>query len=322
MNKKISFLTGTGIISFGLATSKKRISLFFSLMLMLILSSVTVSCLTSDKEDVDDGVLDVPKYETFADRFSITSENSPYSSIEFTASGNYLIIDKGYNPFYMPDLARSDIHMHVNMFCQIPEIYSRDISDGIIYGKYTVNSDGEYILDGFGTIRVISDGSTSVDLEITTNSGHVIVVGANRDNIMAESEMTNKLCRTWIISKVRVAYWEGGFKIFDKTLPMNKFGDLDLDGDYAVPDNVIFTKAGTYMVKYTNGALAVSTWRWENEKKGILRYSWDYDDLYDEFASNTVELRFNGNKLVIREGDYDKEEEDEKIIIEWIMTEI
>ncbi|MDE6650718.1 MAG: hypothetical protein K2K45_12400, partial [Muribaculaceae bacterium] len=253
-------------------------------------------------------------------RFTITSADSPYSSVEFTASGNYLITEKSYTPYYSPasSLVGSNEHKHGNIFNSKMQASTRDSYDGVIYGKYTINSDGEYVLDGFGTIKVISNGGTAVDLEITTNSGYEIVVGANRDNIMTESDMTNKLCRTWKFSKVHLILWEEGKKVFDKTLSMKEYGEWDeLD---ELPENVIFTKSGTYLVTYSDGDLAVSTWRWENEKKGILRYSGDYDHLYDEYESGTVEVSFDGNQLVIVEEDYD-EEYDERYYCEWYLTE-
>lgn len=287
--------------------------------MMFMISAVMVSC--SDK---DGGSLDNPKYEKDAARFTITSANSPYSSIELTASGNYLITEKDNQSslLKMPSHSGSNDLTRGNMFNPVREVSTRDSYSGVIYGKYTINSNGDYVLEGFGTIKVQSNGGTSVDLEITTNSGQSIVVGANRDNMMTQSDMTNKLCRTWKFSKVHVMGWEEGKKIFDKTLSMEEYWEYDDDDvDFEdMPENVIFTKAGTYLVTYKNGTLAISTWRWDNEKEGILRYSWDYEHLDDEYESGTVQVNFDGNKLLIIEDDYD-EEYDERYYIEWILTE-
>lgn len=293
-------------------TTKRRFQKCFGLLLMVMFGVMMASC--------SKGSLDAPKYEKNAARFTISSADSPYSSIEFTESGNYLITEKGYYPYFKPSsvLTRSNDQMRANIFNPVNNQSTRNSYGGIIYGRYTVNSNGDYVLEGFGTIKVESNGDTAVDLVIKTNSGQDIVVGANRDNIMKESDMTNKLCRTWKFDKVHLVYWEEGKKVFDKTLSMAEY--IDEEEDDKIPENVIFTKAGTYLVTYSDGELAVSTWRWENEKKGILRYSWDYDHLYDEDASGSVEVRFDGNKLVVVEEDYD-EEVDERYKIEWYMTE-
>ena len=68
-----------------------------------------------------------------------------------------------------------------------------------------------------------------------------------------------------------------------------------------LPEEVVFTKAGTYMVSYDNQMLAVSTWAWENMSTGLLRYSWNYDDMYDEEMAGTAWVSFKNNDLYLNE---------------------
>ena len=89
--------------------------------------------------------------------------------------------------------------------------------------------------------------------------------------------------------------------------------DWDDEDDY--PAGVIFTKSGSYIVLYKNEELAVSTWAWENYDTGLLRYSWNYEDLYDKYDSGNVKVGSRGTQLQVSESfsnrDSDYEEEDE-----------
>ena len=77
----------------------------------------------------------------------------------------------------------------------------------------------------------------------------------------------------------------------------------------AWPEEVVFTKTGTYVVYYTGQELAVSTWKWENEAQGYLIYSW-YNNLDD--PDGRVLVEFDGNNMQITESyteSYDGETE-------------
>lgn len=51
--------------------------------------------------------------------------------------------------------------------------------------------------------------------------------------------------------------------------------DIDWGLESGFLGQVIFTKAGTYMVTYPNSELAISTWSWVSQSEGTLRYSWN-----------------------------------------------
>ncbi len=288
----------------------------FSIFAAVVIAAAPVifsSCSDSD----DSGSLDTPKYEQDAALYQITDRNSPYASIELSASGNYIITPSEYVNY-------SSLAKAKTIFSGKAKQLSR--SDwGVIYGKYVKTGENEYRLDGFGTIKIETNGGNAVDIDITTNNGNSIVVGANRSNMYASSEMTDKLCRTWKIDKVRVAVWEDGRKIFDKKMSMAEFVKEEEGEDYddEIPDQVMFSKAGTYVVFYTNHTLAVSTWCWENESKGIARYSWDYDYLFDPDESGSINVKFSGNSLTISEEFTDVDHGEEYTeLVEYYMSEV
>ncbi|MDE5571883.1 MAG: hypothetical protein K2I86_07550, partial [Prevotella sp.] len=92
----------------------------------------------------------------------------------------------------------------------------------------------------------------------------------------------------------------------------------------ANPENVIFTKTGTYVVLYSNEQLAVSTWKWADERNGILRYSWNPDSFNDAYLGGDVKIEFKNNRCYLTEGDFEYDEEDNEYYeegITYIMTE-
>ncbi|MBR1548861.1 MAG: hypothetical protein IJ637_09085 [Prevotella sp.] len=284
---------------------------------------------TSCSNDSGGGSLDTPALEEASALYRITDTNADYSSIEFTASGNY-IITKNAASSYAP---RRIAAVGKRTFGFIPQLAgitrsSDDLGDdGVIYGRYTKNGD-TYTLEGFGTITIVGGGSNAVELDITRNDGTKMSVGAQKQSQYSSSDKTNRLCRTWEFAKIRVRA-SGGGESYDRTY--NDYGDFikamwamegfdESDSYYETeykemmaekPEQVIFTKSGTYVVKYSNGTLAVSTWAWQDEAKGIARYSWSYDTLYSPDDSGELNVSFEGSQLVITENwldEYDEEE--------------
>lgn len=295
---------------------KKTFSILAALCSVIFAFSLT-SCSDSD----GDGNFEDPKFEQDAARYEITSTNSPYESIELTASGNYVIIEK--NSPYGHSLSA----FKKSFSFAAKGAKSLTSSNGVIWGEYTKGSNGEYILGGFGTIRVESKGDNAYNLDIKTSSGYSVVVGANRDNKYSSSAMTDKLCRSWEFDRIRATVWLNGKKVFDETLNMKQIASITDEDNYfyemkdELPELVVFTKAGTYMVIYSGDELAVSTWCWENESKGILRYSWDYDHLFDPDESGLVTISFSGSNILVSE-EFESDEDGEVVKIDYYLKEI
>lgn len=301
----------------------KKYLLSFAVLGMLFAASTLTSC--SD-DDGDGGNLDTPKFEAEAAKYDITTPGARYNSIELTASGNYIVTSDQMNASYAPAANNAVERKSITSIFNNPQPKSRAAFAGIIYGKYTKVADNEYYLEGFGTIKITSNGGNSFDLDITTTNGNKVVLGANRDNMYGESEMTNKLCRTWEMNKISIKAWYNGRQIFNKTYSKSQFDNIVIDGEEIeieeYPENVIFTKSGTYMVLYDDGTLAVSTWRWGNESKGVLNYSWDYN-WDDPDLSGNVTLSFAGNQLYIYEIDEETEDgETYKTEFGYYLTEV
>lgn len=141
--------------------------LLFAIIAMCVCSVSLVSC--SDDDDNDGGgKFDPPAYEASAAKYEISDGSSPYESIEFTESGNYLVTMSGVTP--APAAAAKEATQAARGMAAMakrPSIFAntaatqatRAYYSPILYGKYTVGADGTYILEGFGTVKVTQDGT-------------------------------------------------------------------------------------------------------------------------------------------------------------------
>ena len=326
---------------------------FLSFALLLAICVGFVSCKGDKEGGFED--FDTPKYEEFSAKYVIETEGSDIESIELTASGNY-IITKSYYSYY------STYNLNCGRMLLAKPHESRGYGMPI-YGKYTKVSDTEFKLEGFGTIKINGSTDDAYSLTIEETGEEPYVLTAAKKTQYEDSAMTNALCRTWEISTLGLKYVINGKTIFDKTVDSDNIRDLAAsyvdaiikyyekiygdeiyeDEEYEdiqeyideyidefansyneiKPEQVVFTKSGTYMVYYSGSELAISTWTWDDMEKGILRYSWSYDDMYDDYASGKVTVSFKDGKLYITESESESEDgESYKISFTYGMTEV
>lgn len=323
----------------------------------------TMTACSSDDDDNDGGgasSFETPKYEADAAKYVMDETQAPYASIELTASGNYVITPSQYTnakkhatngtrsetgkkgiAMLMQNILKSNA---ANAMTRSSDDY---IYSHIAYGKYTKTGENEYTLEGFGTITITKDeNGNAYSIVIKRNGGSAEEYTAKKQNPDLNSAKSNMLCRTWSIAGYRYYAKLNGKTIVDfkdntlkglatqmynwlkKNDPEFEEGDFDVNdiiNSTPEPENVVFTKTGTYVVYYSEDRLAVSTWKWENENKGILRYSWNPDYLNDPDESGEVLIEFKNNRLYLTESDSDYDEEDGETYEEgltYIMTEV
>ncbi len=309
------------------------------------LAACTMTACSSDDDDDDggDGIgnFATPKYEEYAAKYIVNDDNSDYHSIELTASGNYIINYNDNDP--MPGLApKAETAKTVKVAgheMALPGMLAKTTATGtrgtriyseIAYGTYTKTGDDSYTLNGFGTVTVTRDAQgRATGLTITRNGGTPEAVQVTQKSANAGSAKTNALCRTWDLKGYRTIQKINGKTFMDITAStymdlMKKmeewakkndpeYDPSDWDFDEVTDDaddaeQVIFTKSGTYMVLYKDNELAISTWKWQNETAGILRYSWDVDDFYNEDAAGELTATFQGTTLLLGENEVDEED--------------
>lgn len=315
----------------------KTLKLLGLVLFGMMTAFAVTSCSSDDDNDGGGGDLPTPKYESSSALYNVTDANSDYQSIEFTASGNYIIIKK--IPPKAPRRIAAMKKFQFGFLSQNVDMTRSTTYGNIIYGTYTKNDD-TYVLEGFGTIVVNGGSSSAISLDITTTGGKKVTVGAQRQQQYSSSSMNNRLCRTWNLGKIKIVETLNGKTIIDQSF--NSYADfvkamLQAEGlnpgdewyeiEYKAmveeePKQVIFTKSGTYMVFYANGALGVSTWKWTDESKGEARYSWDYSYFNNPDESGKIKISFNGSQLVVSE--YLEEEEEGNqatFAIQYFLTE-
>ena len=317
----------------------KTLKLLGLVLFGMMTAFAVVSCGSdSDDDNGGGGNFDTPKYESSAALYNVTDVNSDYSSIEFTASCNY-IITKRITAKAPNRIAKVENKFHFGFISQNAGVTRSTTFDNIIYGTYTKNGD-TYTLEGFGTIVVNGGGGSAISLDITTNGGTKVTIGAQQEKQYSSSSKTDMLCRTWNMGKIKLVEKLNGKTLIDQTynswedfvVSMLKMSGVDessssyqeayremMEGE---PKQVVFTKSGTDMVFYANGTLAVSTWKWTDESKGEARYSWDYDSINSSNKGGTINITFSGSQLVVSEY-MESSEEGETVFaaIQWFMTE-
>lgn len=96
------------------------------------------------------------------------------------------------------------------------------------------------------------------------------------------------------MDKLEINLTEGD-QSFSATVTRDNWQDYEIMETFG--DEVLFSKSGTYMVTYVDGAIGISSWKWKNKDAGTIFYSWDNQWYEDEF----VTLSFSGNTLIIHE---------------------
>lgn len=309
---------------------------------VLLASSAMVLMSCSDDDDDKDGgqdeggitgeiTLETPEYEDVSAKYEITSGAAGISSIELTASGNYIVVYENAVPSYIA-AKKSTRTSFIGMVTGARHT-TRATSNGYYgMGTFIKISDTEFILDGFGTVVIEGASDNSFSIQLTGQDGQTYTLGANIVETMPNSVMTNAICRTWDINTVRMRAKYNGNVVFNEEKDAADYPQLikDLNKAFAslVPDDedgeeedffdvpnygysqFIFTKSGTYMFTTTTSELGFSYWKWQDESNGILRYTHDASGSFDTYLANDVTISLSGKSLSMAEVNMNDSEDD------------
>lgn len=140
--------------------------------------------------------MEAPRFESSAAKYTITDAGSPYTSVELTASGNYIIFTSGSQAPATAAAAPATRMSVMSDGAGRPDTRYIHYSN-ILSGKYTKTGEGEYELEGFGKLVVSGSGDQSYSLDITLSGGHSYSLKGNRAGTPSSGTMTDNLCRTW-----------------------------------------------------------------------------------------------------------------------------
>ena len=281
----------------------------FKLLAMAAAVMLTATCFTACGDDEGGGIgnidLPTPQYEEVSGKYEITSAGSPYESIELSASGNYIVtLNHGGNYYNAPvnGVAKSSRRSLLDSG-KAKGLTRATEYDGVIYGTFTSLGGNEFALEGFGTIKLGYSGDEVTSIEVTTQDGQTTQYDAKKKPTMNGDNVTNALCRTWRIEKIRDVYYD---KQTGKTDDMTVTPENPGEDGYDMPIEVVWSKSGTYLVSYLDGSIGVAEWKWKNRGAGQLYYAWDGD-----WTGDYCTITFDGNRAVIHdkwEDEYGRDE--------------
>lgn len=273
----------------------KCISFFFCLSM---LSVGFTSCGGDDDDDVDLG--DAP-YEGISGKYSVTTGSSKYQSIELGASGNY-IIELNQNVPVRSSVVNESTK-HSSFLRDVAKTVStRSINGYIIYGKYT--KDGNVLnLENFGKLEIVYEGDIVAGFKLTPLGEGTVSLEVEKEEQLENDALNNQLCRTWNIVSIRDVEYVNGRKTYDNTMtPENPYAPNDDDEMEEItefPLQVLFSKAGTYLVYYKDGTIDMAKWKWRSKSDKTVNYGWGDGWDNDEWCT----LSFSGNRMTVIEDD-------------------
>lgn len=317
----------------------------------MTLSLVLSSCSNDDSEPTPDptpsnglgtSTLEAPANAAVSAKYRLeAADNCPWSSIELTESGKYVILPRWYQPAYAPSKAKGK-------FATPAKMMSRSASD-IPTGGFIKISDTEYLLEGFGTITIEGGNGSALSIIIARDGEEPITVGATEDSKIEDTQATRWLCRTWNVDNVTVKAYGNGKEIYSATAPgrdskrlydgassalaqwFNKtYAQYLEDDEYMEAEDfgfdannvseITFTRAGSYLVTTPESELGISIWGWKEEGKGILQYSHDVTNLYSPEYSNNINVHFDDKRMSMFEVNGEVNEKEDGISISFKVT--
>lgn len=267
----------------------------------VVLSSVSCiqSILKTDKliadKDLPSGVLpseemtygsaSAETYAAHAARYSIEVEDdSPYAFVELFGDGTYLIAKVGYQ-----------------------SVYGRKATKGYedsyyIAGGYTVEQEGHYSLEDFGTLKIEEEGDGYNLIFDNTYGNRLSTVFATKDAAMTD-DASKSLCRTWNLNTTEEWMYLGSALVINTKYTGGENPKIegkvgvdseDLEESIAgMCKRMVFSPAGTYFCTYNDGSVRVSTWEWGNAEQGILFFDWRVGEQDEGY----VTIRFSGKQM-------------------------
>lgn len=184
----------------------KKMNFFMVAMLCLCTLAIGFTACSDDDNPVTPPDLGTPPFEAVSGKYDVTSADSPYESIELTASGNYIVTLSGASSpvaSAAPRNGRSEGKLFKRNVAQTRATES----DNYIYGTFTDLGNGRYQLEDFGTITLTSDAAGQVTgIEVESNRYGDASLEVEKEPVMSDDALTNALCRTWRIQSVREVY--------------------------------------------------------------------------------------------------------------------
>ena len=140
----------------------KQKKLFRYLLVAIGLAFFT-AC-NSENDEKEDTLLP-PAYENVSAKFEITDSYSDISSLELTASGNYIVINKKYK-YKCPMDRNAETGILPNGMLQTEAFATRaSVYGNIIYGTFTTLGENRFRLEGYGIVTITTNDNIAYTLD-------------------------------------------------------------------------------------------------------------------------------------------------------------
>ena len=277
-----------------------------TLLLLLALFQCLVtftSCSSDDAGDDEGGKTDTPALSAEAAFYQITSDDAEIESVELTEGGTYFIVkdevDFGAKPAVVAHAYKKKGALRL-----ATRAADNGAEGNILTGTYTKIAEGEYALNGFGSMKVTADGDRYT---VTLQQGDAAATSyaATRVKSAAATVFDTQLCNTWKFASVNYTVKYGSHTMANVTASswmefytkMKQLAKDECDEEDPWTDEdeqeynqmianartyglrqAVFTAAGRLYLSY--GPLVKNyLWKWKGSKTLGL---WSYDTDLDE----------------------------------------
>ena len=242
----------------------------FMTLLSIFIVTILLSCNNAFENEDETVTLIKTKWE-------IADFNSGFTSFEFTEDGNFIVVENIISA-NLNTHKSTLFQQHLNLNAQKDTRASSSIFSSIHFGIYQIE-ENTINLFGFGSIKISSITADNFSFSFTLESTgeNRTITASKTKELITQSDRTNMFCRTWTINKVIIN--ENLLPEADKSWYEYEYGqnwkeeaEKELLGTV-----VVFTKAGTYLISYTDKEpkTVLSWWKWANKEETAIYYSED-----------------------------------------------
>ena len=270
---------------------KKEKTILFGQTMMVL--AMCVCGFTACGDDADEQPT-LPTFQEVSAKYVATDEKAAFQIVELTPDAHFIMTAPA----------------------------NEEVGD-IRYGNYSILAQNQFRLNGYGTLEVKDLSADSYSLTLTPTNGAAINVPTSKRKAVEGGTLTDRMVGSWKVTAQQIRLERDGI-VFSKTIKEGEWEALDqelrtwakqFEGEvdktwlkYRLDDmveeykhpfpSVVFTRFGTYLVMSEEGS-ECAWWQWQDERQGLLRYSWTEGNLYDEDESGLSRIGFSDGLLTI-----------------------
>lgn len=292
--------------------TRKKNWLFISAFVILF-----SSC--SDDPSYSGEIPELPalEYESISGRYN--TESDDIRSVELSSDGKFIAASGKCSDLVGSARSRAESEASEPFYKSKP----------YLFGDIVKVSDTHYELPGLGSAEMNEKGKISITY--TDEKGEPKTIEGKRYPKGKMSKLDRAVCRTWNLSKISFSLTVDDKQIYNTvcgpreiwtalTQHYSKLAEYVNSGNPSseyipreyqedcYPACITLTPS-SYIVTYKDmldssvSGYGLARWQWRDEKKGIMRYDWWYNNKYS-YLSNHMSIRFEDNTMILNDSNY------------------